>query len=364
MARRPLVGDGYLHDTEKTATVFVKDPPWLLAGGPNHMGRSGRLYKTDDLMEYKEDGTLVFMGRKDTQVKIRGQRVELAEIEYQLSGVLSTLGWKGSPRAVGEIVTPSGSHKQVLVAFIPTAGSAQGIPTGHFESWLREKAAKLDEKLAQFLPTYMIPSACIPIEKLPMTANGKLDRKALRKYAATFSPREITELGIGGEKRLATTSPKEQILRDVWSDVLNMNAKDVPLNVSFIRLGGDSIRAMQVVSRCRSKGISTSVSAVMTLETIEQLSNACTFQVMPSIKLEEERLDQPFDLSPIQEAFFHWQTQDIDHYNQSFLLGMTKPHPPDTIQMAFTELVNRHAMLRARFQRAVSGRWQQYILPG
>ena len=361
----PLVGDGYLNDPEKTATAFTKDPSWLLAGGPDHPGRSGRLYKTGDLMKYTGDGTLMFMGRKDTQVKIRGQRVELAEVEHHLSGILKNLGWKSTPRVVAEITTLQGSDKSFLVTFILVDGHAQGTNTERLRSWLQEKAVELDEKLAQLVPKYMIPTAYIPMGQLPVTTNGKLDRKSLRAFAATFSPQELTNLSVGREKRHNTISPKEKILRDIWSDVLGTDAKDVPLDVSFIRLGGDSIRAMQVVSRCRSKGISTTIRAIMTLETIEKLANACNFQstlTIGSEKEEEVELNQPFELSPIQQAFFKWQTQDLHHYNQSFLLGMTRQYPSIAVQAAFTELVDRHAMLRARFQQsAASGRWQQLL---
>jgi non-ribosomal peptide synthetase component F len=79
----PLVGEGYLNDPEKTAAAFIQDPAWLLRGVPgDRPGRSGRVYRTGDLVQYREDGSLLFIRRKDTQVKIRGQRVELEEIEY------------------------------------------------------------------------------------------------------------------------------------------------------------------------------------------------------------------------------------------------------------------------------------------
>ena len=227
---------------------------------------------------------------------------------------------------------------------------------------IQRLAAELDKQLAHFVPAYMVPSSYIPLAEIPMMAAGKLDRQSLRKYAATLSQKEITTFSFSQKGRHLATNSTEQVLKDVWSDVLNIDARDVPLDVSFIHLGGDSISAMQVVSRCRSKGILTTTGAVMTLQTIERLSAACSSQYTPCNELTEEKLNQPFDLSPIQAAFFNWHVDGLDHFNQSYLLGLKEQFPSDIIQAAFTDLVDRHSILRARFQQTASGQWQQLIL--
>ena len=115
----PLVGQGYLNDLEKTAAAFIEDPPWLLRGVSGYRGRRGRLYRTGDLVRYNADGTLVFIGRKDEQVKIRGQRVELGEIEHHLRYILTATTKEESSHAVAEVVTPADSHSSMLVASLP-----------------------------------------------------------------------------------------------------------------------------------------------------------------------------------------------------------------------------------------------------
>ncbi len=114
----PIVGQGYLNDPEKTAAAFIEDPPWLTAGHGGYPGRRGRLYKTGDLGKYDPDGSgeIVFVGRKDTQVKLRGQRVELGEIESQLKARLPS-----DTNVIAEVIVPLGSGGQpTLVAFLTT----------------------------------------------------------------------------------------------------------------------------------------------------------------------------------------------------------------------------------------------------
>ena len=110
----PIVGLGYLNDPEKTAAAFIDDPPWLVQGAFGVPGRSGRLYKTGDLARYDEDGTIMMIGRKDTQVKIRGNRVELGEVECRLQDCMPE-----ATQVVAEAVLPIGSKAgHVLVAFL------------------------------------------------------------------------------------------------------------------------------------------------------------------------------------------------------------------------------------------------------
>ena len=110
----PLVGRGYLNDPEKTAAAFIEDPAWLLQGAPGQPGRHGRLYKTGDLVRYNEDGSLTFIGRKDAQVKIRGQRVELGEVEHRVQECMPE-----ARQVVAEVIVPQGENSSpALAAFL------------------------------------------------------------------------------------------------------------------------------------------------------------------------------------------------------------------------------------------------------
>lgn len=242
----PLVGQGYFGDPEKTAQSFIHDPPWLIRGSPEttNSGRHGVIYKTGDLARYTADGALLYMGRKDAQIKIRGQRVELGEVEYHVHKAL-----RGSrAEAVAEVLTPRGSNNSMLVAFIrlPLAASDD-------ESELRAVTAKmtqgLDVQLESVLPSYMIPSAYIPIKDIPMGATGKLDRRKLRDLGNAISIDEINEFAAS---RMSTCRRKpekgiEEQLQVLWAKVLGVDALTITANDNFFRLGGDSIAAMRLV---------------------------------------------------------------------------------------------------------------------
>jgi amino acid adenylation domain-containing protein len=142
----PLVGPGYLN-LELTAASFVHDPPWMLRGFNSYAGRRGRLYKTGDLVRYNRDGTLSCLGRKDNQIKINGQRIELGPIEYCIR---SCIEHEAAVHMVVELVKPRDSTKKVLVAFLSTEGGSSAA--------LRQVTAGLSAKLAYQLPAFMVPS--------------------------------------------------------------------------------------------------------------------------------------------------------------------------------------------------------------
>ncbi|CAH0039595.1 unnamed protein product [Clonostachys rhizophaga] len=159
----PLTGIGYINNEEKTATAFIQDPVWLLQGNSNHPGRRGRLYKTGDLVRYNEDGTLLCLGRKDGQIKIRGQRVETGEVEEEKG--LRIPFW------------PLQMDKKQL--------QGTGVCDSLDASLLRINT-EMESKLAQHLPTYMIPTAFFGMKELPLTVSRKTDRKRLREIGASI----------------------------------------------------------------------------------------------------------------------------------------------------------------------------------
>ncbi|KAI9898795.1 hypothetical protein N3K66_007155 [Trichothecium roseum] len=172
----PLLGDGYLNDEEKTKQAFVNDPEWLLHGSSRQPGRQGRLYKTGDLVRYNNDGSLSYIGRKDTQVKIRGQRVELGEVERHAGELLAS----DADQVVAEVVTPHGqdasSHLAVFMASTskPKDGSMRIFTVSN----------EFEDAMAQRLPPYMLPSLYFSMPQLPVSSNGKTDRKQLRQLVA------------------------------------------------------------------------------------------------------------------------------------------------------------------------------------
>lgn len=263
----PTLANGYLNDTAKTAEAFIRNPPWLLEGCRGYAGREGRLYKTGDLVRRNAAGGLDFMGRKDTQVKIRGQRVELGEVEHHILSSLPSVS-----QVIVEAIEPDGDREKVmLAAFVlkqePTEGDAGEDSDRMIDSDLGISAfnvsAETEAALSQRLPVYMMPSTFFTMASVPLTASGKTDRKCLRQFGSRLSAQKLAELqtAAAGEKRQPSTAAEWQ-LRDLWAQVLNIEARGIGADDSFFRLGGDSIAAMKLVGAARKAGVVLAVTDV------------------------------------------------------------------------------------------------------
>ncbi|KAI0136245.1 putative nonribosomal peptide synthase [Xylariales sp. AK1849] len=233
----PLVGAGYLNNAEKAAAAFIEDPSWLLRGSAEVKGRRGRLYRTGDLVRYSPDGELIYLGRKDTQVKIRGQRTELGDVEHHIRRVLGSM--TAVADIVAEVVTPKITQRPMLVAFL-------NMPTTSTEQ-LRKKSAPIIEmlemKMLGQVPSHMIPTAYIPMADLPRGLTGKTDRRALREIGAGLDRNALAPA-----QHIEPTTEAEMRLRDLWASVLNLPASDIGKHDSFLRIGGDSIAAIRLAT--------------------------------------------------------------------------------------------------------------------
>ncbi|KAI0194210.1 acetyl-CoA synthetase-like protein [Astrocystis sublimbata] len=360
----PLVGQGYFQEPEKSAAVFVENPKWLLDAHTGRKGRSGTLYQTGDLVKYMSDGSLEFIGRRDGQVKIRGQRVEFGEIEYNLRQLLGT-GETG-PQLVVDYVTLQGMVKPTLTVFV-VPHAAEGL--SEKEIWAsvdRMVTSGISERLAETLPSYMIPTAYIALSHLPIQATGKADRRQLRQLAASTS--RIAGQNPSHEKGIAEPQNElERTLRSVWAQVLNVNEGSLSVEKEFNHLGGDSISAMQVVSRCRVQNVKLTVADILRSQTIRRLAQACVVgNPIPQDTINEgATIDEgtAWALSPIQKMFFAAHASGNNHFNQSFILKTRTPIPLGKLQGAFKHLAERHPMLRARFLAGDNGQWTQQIGP-
>jgi acyl-coenzyme A synthetase/AMP-(fatty) acid ligase len=186
----PLVGQGYINDPERTEASFINNPEWLMQGAPGFLSRSGRLYHTGDLVRYKEDGNLEFIGRKDAQIKIRGQRVELEEIEHH---ILTAIRDDVAAQAIVDIITPSGSSEPALVAFIQLTSQNIAPGTPQAQACARELAASCKHYLSAAMPSYMIPNTYLIVDSIPATTSGKVDRGKLRQAAMSISKEELLQ---------------------------------------------------------------------------------------------------------------------------------------------------------------------------
>src|ERR1044071_6016176 len=218
------------------AERFVADP----YGAPG-----SRLYRTGDLVRQRADGALEFLGRLDGQVKIRGFRVELAEIEE----VLRT--GPGVGDAAAQVWVREAGQKQ-LVGYVVPADD-----TGAFDE------AALRQHLGERLPEYMVPSVFVAVTRLPLNANGKVDRNALPRPEDVASARS---------PRLAPRTPTETALVAIWQHVLQV--AEIGATDNYFEVGGDSILSLQIVAQAQAQGLAFELEDLFELETIEALAAA------------------------------------------------------------------------------------------
>lgn len=249
----PQVGHGYLSDPQRTRSFFIEDPPWLLAGSKSFPGRSGRAYRTGDLVKYKPDGRLVFVGRNDdfSQVKIRGQRVELGDVEHHVRACL-----EDSLPIIVDVIRPYGSDSSALTVFVVVRADDD----------LQRVKTLLDdlaEKLLHILPGFMLPSLYYPVDEIPVAATGKVDRRELRKLGSALSWKELITLQstiLSVKEFVEPANDIERQLCEIWVSILNLDPARISTNDNFVRLGGDSILAMRVVACARKKNLSLTVA--------------------------------------------------------------------------------------------------------
>ncbi|KAH1352391.1 Nonribosomal peptide synthetase 9 [Aspergillus fumigatus] len=267
----PSVGRGYLDNPKATCRAFIEQPGWLRAV---RNGKPSRVYKTGDLVRYNEDGSLSFISRKDSQIKIRGQRFELEEVEQHLRRIDEI------QEATTVVAAPSDRPKQpYLVAFIvPRAResfcvcSARALiphPTEEF----RLQAATIQTKLHSILPAHMVPSIYLPVNRMPKTSSDKVDRCRLKEEVGKWSWSDLRAYSVSSMSHRAPSNRVEQDLQRVWEQILGILLDSVGVEDSFFHLGGDSIIAMQVVAEARSRGLDHSVQDINQLKTIKAIAN-------------------------------------------------------------------------------------------
>jgi len=206
---------GYLGQSELTAQKFVRNP--FSPEGDS------RLYRTGDLARYRTDGTVEFLGRIDHQVKLRGFRIELGEIEAVLAG-------HPTVQETVVLAREDAPGEKRLVAYV-VANQDRAPSAGELRHFLKEK-----------LPEYMVPSAYVMLRALPLSPNGKVDRRVLPAPDPTNPERE--------EAFVAPRTPSEEMLAGIWAEVLGL--KQVGIHDNFFELGGHSLLATQVISRIRN----------------------------------------------------------------------------------------------------------------
>ncbi|KAJ5425382.1 hypothetical protein N7465_000452 [Penicillium sp. CMV-2018d] len=247
------VARGYLNDPEKTAQSFPGVPPrWLAAMKLDQMIPSSRFYRTGDLARYTSHGKLVFVGRKDFQVKVRGQRVELEEVQAQIQKRVRLLG------------------AQVFVDVLDTSITAYiHLPNNsdHKHEQIASESSRLRLALREVLPEFMVPTFWIPLKVVPLSSTSKLDRRAL----AELGDKYLSDLRINSYKTEELTQAEWQ-LSQLWGQ-LSVSAQSPSPTDHFFVLGGDSVKAMQLVSLARQANMRLSVKDIFGNPTLSAMSS-------------------------------------------------------------------------------------------
>ncbi|MEL5545545.1 amino acid adenylation domain-containing protein [Serratia nevei] len=339
------VARGYLNRPELTAERFLSDP----------FAPGGRMYRTGDVARYLANGDIEYLGRNDQQVKIRGFRIECGEIEAALATHPAVREAVVDARAVGD-------DKRLVAWVVPAADVAEETLAG-----------VLRQHLSAALPDYMVPSAWVVVAALPLSPNGKLDRRALPEPQ-------------GAQSQAAYEAPQgehETLLAAIWRDLLNVER--VGRHDNFFELGGHSLLAVKLMAQLRRAGWGANVQTLFSTPTLSALAQAMSAQgeieipenrilpggasitpeMLPLATLSQAEIDAVvaqvpggvanvqdiYALSPLQEGilFHHLLAEQGDPYQLSAVLRFDSRARLDAWLVAMQQVIDRHDILRTAF---------------
>ena len=334
---------GYLNQPALTAERFQNDlfatglTSALSADAPDEtagMPTGAKLYRTGDRARWRPDGVVEFLGRFDSQVKLRGFRVEPEEVE-------TTLAAHPDLRAAVVIVREDRPGDKRLVGyFIPSESAESAVDARALRAYLGAR-----------LPDYMIPSTLVRLDALPVNANGKVDRRALP------APALVADEERGADA--APRTPEETLLAQIWAEVLRVER--VGIHDNYYDLGGDSILSIQIAARARNAGVPVSVSMLVRHHTVAELASSLERQVAP-VRADGGPSSGTAPLTPIQRWFFELDPARRDHWNQAFLFRTVAELDEGALRGGIDALLRHHDALRLRFT-ASGNEWVQRYAP-
>ncbi len=283
----PVVAQGYLKNAERTREAFIQPPKWI-SDFPSLDLSPQRWYKTGDLVIQTADGSVTMRGRKGTQIKLAGQRIELEEVEYHLRQ-LSDPSWK----LAMELIKPNNQDQDACLAMFFTATNADDESTApespcQFLPPFSQEALMLRQALISKLPSYMIPQYFIRLNRLPLTSSNKTDRQALRTLGGSLSPEQrscysglqvassqgTTPQQVNGESQIKHNKDPKAELCKLWARTLALPLQDVQETSDFFSLGGSSLRAMRLVNAARRAGFELTVADIFNTPVLSDLAAA------------------------------------------------------------------------------------------
>ncbi|ADL52202.1 amino acid adenylation domain protein [Clostridium cellulovorans 743B] len=299
------VGRGYINNPEKTEESFVYDPL--------QTDEKVRMYKTGDIGKWLPDGNIEFIGRSDFQVKVRGFRIELGEIESRIAEF---------------------NDVKDAVAVVKKDSKGNNYICAYFAADVDINEEELKEYLGNFVPSYMIPSYFVQLEELPLSPNGKIDRKALPEP-------EIDE----NREYVPPRNEIEELLVDIWQQTLGVDR--IGINDNFFSLGGDSIKAIKVSSTLGNNGYKLEVRNLFQYPVISKLS---AYVKSNTVEAFQGIVEGEVNLTPIQEGFFKHNFTDKHHYNQSVMLFCKDGLKEEYFEEVFDKLIEHHDALRMSYK--------------
>jgi len=280
-----ILGDGYLKDDEKTSAAFIDPPAWLRNLYPKQT-RNNRLYRTGDLVRQQPDGSLVFLGRRDTQIKVHGVRLEAGHIEAKVKQHLI----EGASLVVDKVAVAGDDGdrvKHALIAFIKLPDAV--VPTNQTNTSAQNPdldlvpadpavgdfVFNLRKNLLDVLPSYMVPTYLLVVNAIPLGATGKVDRRALKAFAQSLPAERLslfTSSATASDSRFEKPcTSAEAALSKLWAQVIGLDAGCIGRQDSFLGLGGDSVSCMKLVSEAAAAGLRFSVADVFQHATLADL---------------------------------------------------------------------------------------------
>ncbi|OJD40380.1 non-ribosomal peptide synthetase [Diplodia corticola] len=353
----PTLARGYLNDAAKTNAAFVVDPKWARL----EPGQTRRMYKTGDLVKYNADGTMHFVGRKDTQVKLRGQRVELGLVEHHIKQDMSNL----IRIAVEQIKLPGGV--QLLAAFLTFEDGKNHLK---LSDELKARLISLQEYLQAHIPLHMVPSMYVPLGNMPLSVSGKINRRALRDLAAGLSQEQLSCFSLTSAEKRAPSTQSEVDLRNLWSKVLRLPVDTIGVDDGFFQLGGDSIGAMRLATLAREHGMHITVQNIFRNIKLCDMARAAAplvategteppkpFELVEDLDrvfacLEEQcgigrsEVDDAYACSPLQEGLLALSSKNSGTYTAQSVFRLHPFLDLPRFKEAWEMLVRRHDVLR------------------
>ncbi|CAG8936698.1 unnamed protein product [Penicillium salamii] len=327
----PIVGRGYLNNGDATRKAFIDPPTWLRRlrkGQYQH-----RVYRTGDLASQDQTGTIHIVGRNDGQFKIRGQRVEIADVEHHVNDFVNT-----GTEVVVEKVNTSDDYQR-LVAFIVLDGPLSSqMP----DSFVTPNSSDLDSfraiqrQLHTRHPRYMVPDVWIHLARLPKAASGKIYRRLLRDTAAAMSQKELYALASSATEKQSPVTSSERILQQVYADILQIQLTSIGMEDTFLRLGSDSVQAIYLIGAAREAGLVVQMQEVLGEFSIEDI----------------------YPCTPLQESMFASSLRHPGMYTGNIWFRIPRGVDTSRLKHAWKSVAANNPILRTRIIHTSHGFFQ------